>query len=244
MPSLEARQTFAADTTPIEITSAIGVQKEYWIACHNPEAAGGYTAYIVASAADANATALDIPPQYHTITGPFEELPFLYCGAAKNIYVTIIGYDQPSGSEFSHTRHAVIDDDDAMREYEFTETFTHASFTAAAVAEEVNCTGFPANVLVSHTWIELNECFSGGAATGVALEAGDAGDPNGQFTSTSVFTGASTTTPLFAAGAETTLRFEAAFTPSVTLTADVDVVDLTAGSFTIHIVYLTMPLLT
>jgi hypothetical protein len=126
---------------------------------------------------------------------------------------------------------------------EYTKTITHADLTAAAVTETETLDGFPTNVLVSHCWVELNTCFSGVLAA-LALEVGDTVDPNGLFTSTSVFTGAATTTPLFAAGAETTLRYEAAFTPTVTLTSDVNVVALTAGSFTIHIVYMTLPLLT
>jgi len=241
MFKMENMVTVAADSAPIQITSAIsGDQDEYMLALVNPAPEGGTVAYIVNSAADANVTALEVPPQHSVIAGPFAELPFLYAARAQNISVSVGGSTE-SGNPFKYEKTALASGT-SLGHKVFTQTFTAADFTAVAVTQEINCTGFPANVQVDFAYLELDTCFSGGGASSATIQIGDAGDPNGLMTAKSVFTGVPTTLPIFADGAERSPHAEAAFVPSVTLTSDVNVSTVTAGQCIVHIIYTEMPL--
>jgi len=99
MPLLEARQRFAANVTPIAITSTKGPQEEYDLILCN---AGAAAAYVAASAADAATNGSAIPAGTTYQSGPYLELPYLYAGSAVNVDVQIIGYNEPTGFEFRH----------------------------------------------------------------------------------------------------------------------------------------------
>lgn len=127
----------------------------------------------------------------------------------------------------------------------------HADLTAAATSEAIALThyrtgsGFPANAIPVASHVELDEEFSGGAATAVTVAVGDAGDVDELFTATSVFTGAGAGVKSAAGVATGKFAHESAYAPIATFTATTDnVVNLTAGSAWVVIHYVLNPLVT
>ena len=72
----------------------------------------------------------------------------------------------------------------------FTETIGHADLTAAATAENIALSGFPANSIIVGACLELDTDFSGGSVSAITAEIGDAGDTNELAAAVDVFTGA------------------------------------------------------
>lgn len=96
---------------------------------------------------------------------------------------------------------------------------------------------FPTNVVRKQPLVYVRTPLSGGAVNACTIEFGDANDPNGLLTSTSVFTGASGFLQTTAA-AEFAPRFEAAFSPTVDIaTTNGNISALTAGSLVFMIAF-------
>ncbi|MBK6920383.1 MAG: hypothetical protein IPH07_23485 [Deltaproteobacteria bacterium] len=87
---------------------------------------------------------------------------------------------------------------------------------------------FPTNVIRENPLVYVASPAAGGSLSAVTLEFGDAADPNGLMTSTSIFTGASGFLQTTGA-AEFTSRFEAAFDPTVDIATTSDDVDAIEG---------------
>ena len=107
-------------------------------------------------------------------------------------------------------------------------TIGHADLTAAALTQTIDLGQTSAHARVESVRVYLPTAFSGGGATAVSIEVGDAGDPDRYIASQSVYTGAATVTdyaPFKAAGGGIT-----ATTIQVKFTSDVNVQALTAGS--------------
>lgn len=110
---------------------------------------------------------------------------------------------------------------------------------AAATSQEVDLTDsadisnakpFPAYMWLQHAHVIVVEDFAGGSVSALTLQLGDTGDPNGLLTASSAFTGVAPAILRTTAAAQYALRNEAAFVPTVTLTATGDNIDaLVAG---------------
>ena len=115
----------------------------------------------------------------------------------------------------------------------------HDDVTAAHLARSGQAGQFPANVdIMRGTYIRTITDWAGGAATSATVEVGDTGDPNGLVTSTSVFTGVGAGIVRTSAAAEYDTHDEAAFIPTLTITSDVNINTLTAGSLEIVIPFM------
>ena len=130
----------------------------------------------------------------------------------------------------------------------YTQDIGIADLTAAAVTQEIDLNAtfttnaFPSNCRILDEHVHLITAFAGGGATSVAVECGDNGNDDEAITSTSVFTGVSAgiVTPAYgvklkAAANDAGPWFEAAYVPTVTITADVNVNTLTAGKLRVAI---------
>jgi hypothetical protein len=100
-------------------------------------------------------------------------------------------------------------------------------------------------ILMSGAYLRVITAFSGGGAAAVAAELGGTFasglDDDGLITTTSVFTGASTNLIATPTAAEYALHPESGFVPELTLTADVNIDTLTAGSLEVVIMYYLTP---
>jgi hypothetical protein len=123
---------------------------------------------------------------------------------------------------------------------------THVDLTTAGVAQTILWSALkltqrlaevvPANAVIIDAELLLITEFSGGGAASVVLTMGDAAVPDELLTAVNVFTGAGTGLTK-KNGAYTLGSFEAAYVPQVTITSDVDVDLLTAGSAEMRITY-------
>jgi hypothetical protein len=107
---------------------------------------------------------------------------------------------------------------------------------AAATSQEISlnaafpASAFPANMQVGEAYIKRITDFAGGSISALTVQVGDTGDPNGLLTATSVFTGVGAGYTATVAAAEYAMHPEAAFVPTLTLTATADDLDtITAG---------------
>jgi len=102
---------------------------------------------------------------------------------------------------------------------------------------------FPANAWIRFAWIQKIVAFTGGSVSAADVILGDAGDPNGLLTSSSVFTGTGiVATP--AAAEIATPTFEATYVPLLQLDTTSDNIDnLTAGELLVCIAYSPLALL-
>lgn len=112
--------------------------------------------------------------------------------------------------------------------------------TATALARPGQSGDFPANAWINTAmgpYIRRITDFSGGSSTAVSVQLGDAGDPNGLLTTTSVFTGVGAGISWTPAAAEYARRPEDAYAPILTITSDVNIAALTAGELEVVIPY-------
>lgn len=123
-------------------------------------------------------------------------------------------------------------------------TIDHEDLTAAATTESIALAGFPTDAAPVACEVFVDEDFSGGSVSALALEVGDAGDVDELLTSTSVFTGVQNTDWIQTDAAARVGKFhrEAAYSPAAKFTASSDnVVNLSAGSLRVRIYYMLMP---
>ena len=117
-------------------------------------------------------------------------------------------------------------------------TLTTADLTTVGVNQEVAIPGFPANSMPVAAWIELDTDFSGGGASAVTASIGDTGDTVELTGALNVFTGAGAGLKA-GGGTYAPYTFEAAYVPVCSVTSDVNVSALTAGSMVVNIMYFT-----
>lgn len=145
---------------------------------------------------------------------------------------------QASGITTGNTRTITVPDEDINLKYVvrfLNVTLTEASFTAGAVSEAVNVgSALPTGSEVMWAGVNVNTEFSGGGAGSAAIEIGTAGDADAFMATLSVFTGSGTGRRAGARG----VGAEGSGTQvKATLTSDVNVSALTAGSVDILVAY-------
>lgn len=125
---------------------------------------------------------------------------------------------------------------------------TVADLTASAVSEAFNFTdAIPKKAMVVGSWFRLDVVFAGGGASSAVVDVGDGTDPDGYVDNEDVFTGATLgqrTTPTTAPALLNENGLDiggAARTPTVKITSDVDVDQLTTGEVTVFILYHRIP---
>lgn len=107
----------------------------------------------------------------------------------------------------------------------------NATFTANA---------FPANVMITHAWLQLYETFGGGTVSAATLILGDAGDDNGLVASTNVFTGQAL--GIKVGVATEAITQETAYVPLLQLdTTDGNIDTLTSGAVGVFVSYIEIP---
>lgn len=124
----------------------------------------------------------------------------------------------------------------------FTQTVLFSDLAAGA-ADSIALTGFPTNVLIVGAALEINTAFAGEPNTTVTLgDTGDADELIAAFTLDSVAAGFAQTV----AGAAVLPKVETDYgTAGADLTfAATELSDLTAGSLTVHILYVDLVLAT
>lgn len=102
---------------------------------------------------------------------------------------------------------------------------------------------YPDRPFINNVWLEPGAhvvpvtAFAGGAINAVTIQLGDANDPDGLVTSSSVFTGVTIGAPIATpSAAEYALRFESAYAPQLRIvTTNGNVSALTAGALLIRI---------
>ena len=118
----------------------------------------------------------------------------------------------------------------------FTKTITHADLTAAAVSESIALLTPPANsFLVAHQ-ITLGTAFSGGSVSAAVLDLGGT-DADAIIDGADVFTGASALARSGTAGINPRGNFGSQALAALFVATGDNVVNLTAGSITIDLVF-------
>lgn len=114
------------------------------------------------------------------------------------------------------------------------------AWATLAKAHPIGSNTVPAYALLGQAFIRRITDFSGGGAASVVITVGDAGDPDELLDDVDVFTGAKATAPVsFTTKGVYTLgaAIEAAYSCTITTTADVNVSTLDAGECEICIPY-------
>ena len=128
---------------------------------------------------------------------------------------------------------------------EYTKVVDTTDLSAAGLTEAVSLTGFPTDVFVIGSSVELDAVFSGPSVTACTVEIGDTGTPSELVTSQDIFTGASLGLKQAPGALPGTWTLEASYAPeALVTTVDANVDQLDAGSMVIHIWYVTPALLT